>query len=111
MYNIVRISSKKGIQDSPHSLEEASESNQVSCTEPLLSSKECGIVEDNADQYALPCTISQQDSKVIYFIIKLHDYMLSDCVYVLQTILDLFNNAETIVFPKCLACYVTRLSI
>ncbi|KAM5574028.1 protein PIN-LIKES 3 [Rosa sericea] len=64
VYNIVRISSKRSTQDSPQSLEEPSESNQVSCTEPLLSSKAYGIVEDNADQYALPCTISQQDSKI-----------------------------------------------
>lgn len=64
VYNIVRISSKWSTQDSPKSLEEPSESNQVSCTEPLLSSKEYGIVEDNADQYVLPCTISQQDSKI-----------------------------------------------
>ncbi|XP_050379227.1 protein PIN-LIKES 3-like [Argentina anserina] len=64
VYNIVRISSKRITQDSSQSLEEASESDQVSYTEPLLSSKECGIVEDNADQYALPCTISQQDSKI-----------------------------------------------
>ncbi|KAM5574027.1 protein PIN-LIKES 3-like [Rosa sericea] len=64
VYNIVRISSKRSTQDSPQYLEEPSESNQVSCTEPLLSSKEYGIAEDNADQYALPCTISQQDSKI-----------------------------------------------
>ncbi|KAK9928521.1 hypothetical protein M0R45_025653 [Rubus argutus] len=63
VYNIVRISSKRSAQDSTESLEGSSESIQVSCTEPLLSSKEYGIVEDNADQYALPCTVSQQESK------------------------------------------------
>ncbi|XP_024174544.1 protein PIN-LIKES 3 isoform X3 [Rosa chinensis] len=42
VYNIVRISSKRSTQDSPQSLKEPSESNQVSCTEPLLSSKEYG---------------------------------------------------------------------
>lgn len=72
VYNIVRISSKRTTQDLPQSLEEPSESNQASFTEPLLSSKEYGIVEDNANQYALPCTISQQDSKVLHLIIKLH---------------------------------------
>lgn len=90
MYNIVRISSKRTTQDLPQSLEEPSESNQASFTEPLLSSKEYGILEDNADQYALPCTISQQDSKVLHLIIKLHCLMLSDCVYVLQYHSSLF---------------------
>ncbi|PRQ19431.1 putative membrane transport protein [Rosa chinensis] len=111
VYNIVRISSKRSTQDSPQSLKEPSESNQVSCTEPLLSSKEYGIVADNPDHCALPCTICQQDSKLLNLIINLHYLMLSDCVYVLQTISDLFNNEQIVLLPNSLACYVTRLSI
>nr|XP_028958633.1 protein PIN-LIKES 3-like [Malus domestica] len=41
VYNIVRISSRRGTQDSNQSSERSSTSDQVSCTEPLLSSKEC----------------------------------------------------------------------
>ncbi|KAK9928520.1 hypothetical protein M0R45_025652 [Rubus argutus] len=41
VYNIVRISSKRSTQDSSH-----------------------GLVEDDADKYALPCAISQQESRI-----------------------------------------------
>ncbi|CAB4278824.1 unnamed protein product [Prunus armeniaca] len=38
--------------------------NEISCTEPLLSSKESEVVEDNANHYALPCTISEENAKM-----------------------------------------------
>ncbi|KAI5326991.1 hypothetical protein L3X38_026387 [Prunus dulcis] len=66
VYNIVRISAKKGAQNAHQSPERSSTPNQVSCTEPPLSSKESEVVEDNAaDQYALPCTaISEENAKM-----------------------------------------------
>ncbi|CAB4278825.1 unnamed protein product [Prunus armeniaca] len=66
VYNIVRISAKRGTQNAHESPERSSTPNQVSCTEPPLSSKESEEVEDNAaDQYALPCTaISEENAKM-----------------------------------------------
>ncbi|XP_008237904.1 PREDICTED: uncharacterized transporter YBR287W-like isoform X1 [Prunus mume] len=66
VYNIVRISAKRGTQNAHQSPERSSTPNQVSCTEPPLSSKESEEVEDKAaDQYALPCTaISEENAKM-----------------------------------------------
>ncbi|KAB2631974.1 transporter-like [Pyrus ussuriensis x Pyrus communis] len=65
VYNIVRISSTRGTQDSNQSAERSPTSDQVSCTEPLLSSKEYVIVEENGDQYSLPYTaVPEEKPKV-----------------------------------------------
>ncbi|KAM1023913.1 hypothetical protein ACFX2I_037131 [Malus domestica] len=61
VYNIVRISSTRGTQDSNQSAERSPTSDQVSCTEPLLSSKEYVIVEENGDQYSLPYTAAPEE--------------------------------------------------
>ncbi|CAN6711932.1 unnamed protein product [Malus baccata var. baccata] len=62
VYNIVRISSTRGIQDSNQSAEKSFTSDQASCTEPLLSSKECVTVGENRDQYALPYTAVPEEA-------------------------------------------------
>ncbi|BFG30510.1 hypothetical protein CerSpe_167840 [Prunus speciosa] len=66
VYNIVRISAKRGTQNAHQSPERSSTPNQGSCTEPPLSSKESEVVEDNAeDQYVLPSTaISEENAKM-----------------------------------------------
>ncbi|KAK7274031.1 hypothetical protein RIF29_15101 [Crotalaria pallida] len=70
VYNIVRISSRgagnitKAVNDSSNeSCRKSSESEQRSWSEPLLVSKEL-INEDDMDQYALPCTISEGKDEV-----------------------------------------------
>ncbi|XP_021815553.1 protein PIN-LIKES 3-like [Prunus avium] len=64
VYNIVRISAKRGTQDSTQSPVRSSTPNEISCTEPLLSSKESEVVEENANHYALPCTITEENAKM-----------------------------------------------
>ena len=71
VYNIVRISSTRATQDSNQSAERSSTSDQVSCTEPLLSSKEYVIVEENGDQYSLPYTAVPEEKPKVANSIKL----------------------------------------
>ena len=72
VYNIVRISSTRGTQDSNQSAEKSSTSDQVSCTEPLLCSKECVTIGENRDQYALSYTAVPEEETQVANSIKLH---------------------------------------
>ncbi|KAF7141020.1 hypothetical protein RHSIM_Rhsim06G0002300 [Rhododendron simsii] len=73
VYNIVRISSRKRskaveIVDSPECMspKETSISEPLSYKEPLLSSVECVVSEDHADQFALPCTRFEGKAQVTF---------------------------------------------
>ncbi|XP_007018644.2 PREDICTED: protein PIN-LIKES 3 isoform X2 [Theobroma cacao] len=66
VFNIVRIYSITSINESTVNdsstskyFREASTSDQGSCTEPLLSSKDLLVSEDNENGYILPCTSSK----------------------------------------------------
>nr|XP_024928905.2 protein PIN-LIKES 3-like isoform X1 [Ziziphus jujuba var. spinosa] len=70
VYNIVRISSRssKDTRGKDFSISKSSRESSISDlgnrTEPLLSSKEFGVTEDDIDHYALPRTLSEGKAEV-----------------------------------------------
>ncbi|XP_024928907.3 protein PIN-LIKES 3 isoform X3 [Ziziphus jujuba] len=70
VYNIVRISSRssKDTGGKDFSISKSSRESSISDlgnrTEPLLSSKEFGVTEDDIDHYALPRTLSEGKAEV-----------------------------------------------
>ncbi|XP_048332412.2 protein PIN-LIKES 3 isoform X2 [Ziziphus jujuba] len=75
VYNIVRISSRssKDTGGKDFSISKSSRESSISDlgnrTEPLLSSKEFGVTEDDIDHYALPRTLSEGKAELVGFAI------------------------------------------